>query len=252
VSPVFIHIKRLRALCFHMLHNGFVRWMRPHNTSLLLGTVADLAKGRTQLLVENALLRVPLIVLRRQIKRPACRKTDKFLLVRAARGWFEHGSRRSSLCSRRPCFVGIESSSACSPKHKSKADARQPKLSTETIALIKDMAMNNRLWGAERIRGELLKLDIRVCKRAIQRYMRHVRFKRPGGQNWATFLQNHAADIWAGDFLQITDLFFRSLFVFFNTLVELSQSDPCGSHESSYRCMGRTTAARGYAVWAST
>lgn len=80
--------------------------------------------------------------------------------------------------------------------------------------------MNNRLWGAERIRGELLKLDIRVCKRTIQKYMRHVRFKRPGGQNWATFLQNHAADIWACDFLQITDLFFRSLFVFF--IIELN------------------------------
>jgi hypothetical protein len=33
----------------------------------------------------------------------------------------------------------------------------------EIIALIKDMAKNNRLWGAERIRGELLKLDIHVC-----------------------------------------------------------------------------------------
>src|SRR5438876_8615396 len=81
------------------------------------------------------------------------------------------------------------------------------------------MASNNRLWGAERIRGELLKLDIHVCKRTIQKYMRHVRFKRPGGQNWATFLQNHAADIWACDFLQITDLFFRSLFAFF--IIEL-------------------------------
>jgi len=90
VSHVFMYIKRLRALCFHMLHNGFVRWMRPHNTSLLRGTVAGLAKGRTQLLVENALLRQQLIVLSRQIKRPACRKKDRFLLVflaRMARTW---------------------------------------------------------------------------------------------------------------------------------------------------------------------
>jgi putative transposase len=35
------------------------------------------------------------------------------------------------------------------------------------------------------------------------------------GQNWATFLQNHAKDMWACDFLQVTDLFFRSLFAFF-------------------------------------
>ena len=54
-------------------------------------------------------------------------------------------------------------------KHKSKVRARKPKLSLETVTLIKEMATNNRLWGAERIRGELLKLDIRVSKRTIQR-----------------------------------------------------------------------------------
>jgi putative transposase len=85
--------------------------------------------------------------------------------------------------------------------------------------LIKEMARNNRLWGAERIRGELLKLGIRVCKRTIQKYMRHVRIFRPGGQKWSTFLRNHAGEIWACDFLQVTDLFFRPLFVFF--LIEL-------------------------------
>jgi hypothetical protein len=81
------------------------------------------------------------------------------------------------------------------------------------------MAKNKRLWGAERIRGELLKLDIRVCKRTIQKYMRHVRITRPRGQNWATFLRNHANEVWACDFLQVTDLFFRSHFAFF--IIEL-------------------------------
>src|SRR5215468_772279 len=45
--------------------------------------------------------------------------------------------------------------------------------------------------------------------------MRHARSPSRRGQNWATFLQNHAKDIWACDFLQVTDLFFRSLFAFF-------------------------------------
>jgi putative transposase len=81
------------------------------------------------------------------------------------------------------------------------------------------MAVQNRLWGAERIRGELLKLGIHVCKRTIQKYMRQVRTTRPRGQNWATFLHNHAGDIWACDFLPVTDLFFRSLFAFF--IIEL-------------------------------
>jgi transposase InsO family protein len=75
------------------------------------------------------------------------------------------------------------------------------------VALIKEMAEQNRLWGAERIRGELLKLGIRVSKRTIQKYMRQVHKTRPPGQSWAC------------DFLQVTDLFFRSLFAFF--IIEL-------------------------------
>ncbi len=47
-------------------------------------------------------------------------------------------------------------------KHKSLSTSNKSKVTGETIALIKDMAKNNRLWGAERIRGELLKLDIHV------------------------------------------------------------------------------------------
>ncbi len=49
--------------------------------------------------------------------------------------------------------------------------------------------------------------------------MRHVRLSRPRGQTWATFLRNHAKEVWACDFLQVTDLLFRSLFAFF--IIEL-------------------------------
>ncbi|GAC1555515.1 MAG: hypothetical protein NVS2B2_10480 [Ktedonobacteraceae bacterium] len=88
--------------------------------------------------------------------------------------------------------------------------------------LIKEMSANNRLWGAERIRGEFLKLDIRVSKRTIQKYMKQNCPKRAPGQSWKTFLRNHAAEVsgcGACDFLQVADLFFRSLFAFF--IIEL-------------------------------
>src|SRR5437667_3965168 len=49
--------------------------------------------------------------------------------------------------------------------------------------------------------------------------MRHLRLPRPSGQKWSTFLRNHAGEIWACDFLQITDLLFRPLFAFF--IIEL-------------------------------
>jgi len=39
-------------------------------------------------------------------------------------------------------------------KYKSRAASAKPKIPAETVALIKEMASNNRLWGAERIRGE--------------------------------------------------------------------------------------------------
>ena len=83
--PVLIPIKQRLALCFHALYDGMVRGMKPRSTSLLPGTIADFAKGKPELLVENALLRQQLIILRRQVKRPGCRKTDRFLLLLLAR-----------------------------------------------------------------------------------------------------------------------------------------------------------------------
>src|SRR6266702_4731193 len=74
-------------------------------------------------------------------------------------------------------------------KRKSKTQVHKPKVAVDTIALIKQMARDNRLWGAERIRGELLKLGIRVCKRTIQKYMRTVRTHQSRGQRWATDLE---------------------------------------------------------------
>ncbi len=67
--------------------------------------------------------------------------------------------------------------------------------------------------------GNALSLDIRVSKRTIQKYMKQVRPKRASGQTWKTFLRNHTAEVWACDFLQVTDLFFRPLFAFF--IIEL-------------------------------
>src|SRR5260370_22825368 len=83
--PVLIHLRQRIALCFHALYSGIVRWMKPRSTSLLLGTIADLAKGKSELLVENAMLRQRLIILRRHVKRPVCSKTDRFLLLLFAR-----------------------------------------------------------------------------------------------------------------------------------------------------------------------
>jgi hypothetical protein len=90
VSRVLISIKHLVCSCFHLFHHGFLCWTRPLSASLLLGTLADLARGKSELVAENALLRQQLIILRRQSKRPVCTTRDRSLLVllaRATRSW---------------------------------------------------------------------------------------------------------------------------------------------------------------------
>jgi len=218
VLCVFPSIKQSVSFCLHALQEHVLRWMKPPTTPLVIGALADLTRGKAELLAENALLRHQLLILHRQVKRPAYRKRDRLLLVllaRMVRTWKEAlflVQPETLLRWHRELFRLFW-------KHKSKAHARKPRLSLETITLIKEMAANNQLWGAERIRGELLKLDIRVSKRTIQKYMKQVPRKRPSGQMWKTFLRNHAAGVWACDFLQVTDLFFRPLFAFF--IIEL-------------------------------
>lgn len=168
---------------------------------------------RSELLAENALLRQQLIILSRQVKRPACAKTDRVLLVvfaRATRSW-----KQALLIVQPETLLGWHRHLfRWYWKRRSTPATRKPKITAETVALIQAMARDNRLWGAERIRGELLKLGIRVAKRTIQKYMHQGR-ARPSSQTWSTFLHNHAAEVWACDFLPITDLLFRSLFAFF-------------------------------------
>jgi putative transposase len=87
------------------------------------------------------------------------------------------------------------------------------------VDLIQQMARENRTWGAERIRGELLKLGIHVAKSTILKYIRLVRRPASPDQTWLTFLHNHASEVWACDFLQTYDFLFRALYVF--VIVEL-------------------------------
>ena len=76
------------------------------------------------------------------------------------------------------------------------------------------MSRENPLWGAERIRGELLKLGIVVSNRSVRRY-RLRGPARPPSQTWVTFLRSHAHAVWAADLLTVQTLTFRTLYVLF-------------------------------------
>ena len=59
------------------------------------------------------------------------------------------------------------------------------------------MSIENPLWGAPRIHGELLKLGFAVAQSSVAKYM--VKRHGPPSQGWRTFLRNHAPDIAAMD-----------------------------------------------------
>jgi putative transposase len=197
---ILSRLKRLVGTSVKVLYARCGHWTKPLSSSLPLGILADLGRSKSELIAENALLRQQLIMLKRQVKRPVCTKADRILLVllaRMVRAW------KQALLIVQPETLLRWHCEAFRLywKHMSKAPAHKPKVAAETIALIRETATKNRLWGAERIRGELLKLGIHVCKRTIQKYMRQVRAPQPGGQRWSTFLRNHAAQIWVCDAL---------------------------------------------------
>jgi putative transposase len=158
------------------------RWTKPRPLTLAAGLATDLVRPRRELLLENAFLRQQVIVLSRAATRPACTPWDRGLLVLLAshlRTW------ASALLIVQPETVlrwhrlGFR----LFWRHKSAPRSRPSPLATGTIDLIRQVARDNPLWGAERIRGELLKLGIRVSKRTIQKYTSHAPPSRPPGQS---------------------------------------------------------------------
>jgi putative transposase len=218
LSPFSFVRQRMDSLC-RLAKQRLRQWTKPDNQALVLNTALDVTRSRRELVLENMLLRQQLIVLKRQVKRPALTWRDRTLFVLLAsrlRTWKQAlviVQPDTLLRWHRDLFRWVW-------RRKSKPRRRgKPPLTDDLVAVIKKMAKKNRTWGAERIRGELLKIGIRVSKSTIQKYIYEVR--RPGSpkQTWATFLRNHATEIWACDFLQTYDLFFRALFVF--VIIEL-------------------------------
>ena len=171
-------------------------------------------RPRRDLVAENLLLRHQLAVLSRPTRtrpRRQLRRWDKVLWVLARRwcaGWREHLT-----------FVTPDTVVRWHRqgwrlfwRWKSRSRGGRPHLSPEVQDLIRTMSCENRLWGTERIRGELLKLGLVVSNRSIRRY--HWRGpSRPASQTWRTFLRNHAHHLWAADLLTVPTLAFKPLYV---------------------------------------
>ena len=146
-------LKRLISTYVSVLYTRFVQWTKPPTCSLPLGTLADLARSKSELMAENALLRQQLIMLKRHVKRPTCTKTDRILLVllaRAVRAW----KQALFIVQPETLLRWHREAYRLFWRRWSKVRATDPRISPETIALINEMAVQNR--------RELLKLGMQV------------------------------------------------------------------------------------------
>jgi putative transposase len=100
---------------------------------------------------------------------------------------------------------------------KSKKPGR-PKISCQTIALIKRIHKENPLLSPEKIYERLIDLAVTdsPSPNTISKYIPQIR-KSPSEkqkQSWTTFLKNHRKEIWEMDFFTVPTLYFKVLYVF--------------------------------------
>jgi hypothetical protein len=132
---------RVQSACARIL-----TWTRPAASGQVLGTLADLARSKPELVAENVFLRQQLIVLRRSVEQPTLTRTDRMLLVlldSRVRAW-----RQALLISKPDTLLRWHRQGFhLFWRHKSTGRTRTPWVPAETIALIAEMATRNRLWG---------------------------------------------------------------------------------------------------------
>ena len=177
--------------------------------SIFLHFLFSLIRSRRDLAFENLVLRQQLAVLKEGGARPQLSQTDRSFWVLISRNWPRW---RDVLHIVRPETVIRWHREGFRRHWTAKCRKRgRPPIDPKIRALIRRMCDANPLWGAPRIHGELLKLGIKASEAVVSKYM--IRTQKPPSQTWRTFLENHARDIIAIDFLTVPTVTFRVLFV---------------------------------------
>jgi len=178
---------------------------------ILMGCLFALRTRRT-LVLENLALRHQLAVLQRSARRPRLRTSDRLfcvLLCRMWSGWADTLSLVKSETVIRWHRTGFTRYWTWKSRHPKQG---RPAVPPEVRALIRRLCDANRLWGAPRIHGELLKLGVDIAQATVSKD--RVRHRRPPSQTWRTFLDNHLSSLVSVDFFTVPTVTFKVLFVF--------------------------------------
>jgi transposase InsO family protein len=179
--------------------------------SLALHVVVSPFKTKARLEAEIIMLRHQLNVLRRRVpSKPKLAMADRLLFVWLYR-LFPSVLNAIAIVRPETIIRWHRTGFRLYWRWKSRARGGRPKVPMEIRRLIREMSLANRLWGAPRIHGELLKLGIEVAQSTVAKYM--AKNGRGRSQTWKAFLHNHAAGIAAMDFLVVPTIGFKLLFV---------------------------------------
>jgi hypothetical protein len=178
-------------------------------------------KSKSRLGAQNAVLRREVIILRRKVRgRVHLTNGDRFFFVQLYR-WFPSVLNIITIIRPETLVRWHRAGFRRYWRWKSRSLGGRPQVEADLRALIRRMSVDNPLWGAPRIHGELLKLGFEVAQSSVAKYM----VKRPGplSQGWRTFLRNHAPDIAAMDLFVAPTLGFDLLYAFI--IVRLARRD---------------------------
>ena len=154
-------------------------------------------KSKSRLEAENAALRHQLMVSRRKVQgRVRLTNNDRWFLIQLYR-WFPSILHVVTIIQPETLVRWHRTGFRWYWRWKSGPRGGRPQIETGLRALIRRMSIENPLWGAPRIHGELLKLGFEVAQSSVAKYM--VKRRGPPSQGWRTFLRNHAPDIASGD-----------------------------------------------------
>src|SRR6201993_2507882 len=178
----------------------------------VLAVLASPFKSKLRLEAENAVLRHQLIFLRRRLHgRVRLTNHDRWFFIQLYR-WFPSILQVLTIIRPETLVRWHKAGFRSYWRWKSRPLGGRPQIDTELRALIRRMSMENSLWGAPRIHGELLKLGFEVAQSSVAKYM--IKRRGPPNQGWRTFLRNHAPDIAAMDLFMVPTIGFDLLYAF--------------------------------------